>query len=104
MGSPTPSEKSGGKVINEDLQDTMVQVLKSMENITLETRGKVSRLCSLTGSLQRRLDLEYSTPKNGYAREMRETSPKKELGIPLFPLLEEKMDKGKTKRDLELIS
>ncbi|KAM1140244.1 hypothetical protein ACFX19_041029 [Malus domestica] len=73
----------------------MVQVC--MEKITLETRGKVSRLCSLTGSLQRRLDMEYSTPKNGYAREMRETSSKKEPVIPVFPLLEEKRDKGKNK-------
>ncbi|KAM2695427.1 hypothetical protein EV1_039921 [Malus domestica] len=48
-------------------------------------------------SLQRRLDMEYSTPKNGYAREMRETSSKKEPVIPVFPLLEEKRDKGKNK-------
>ncbi|KAM2816866.1 hypothetical protein COP1_041054 [Malus domestica] len=98
LESPTSFEKFGGKVTNEDLQATMVQVLKSMENITLETRGKVSKLYSLTGSLQRRLDLEYSTPKNGYAREvMREASPEKELVIPLFHLLEEKRDKGKNK-------
>ncbi|KAM1134811.1 hypothetical protein ACFX19_044598 [Malus domestica] len=70
IGSLTPSEKSEGKVTNEDLQAIMMQVLKTMESITLETRGEVSRLCSLTGSLQRRLDMEFSTPKNGYAREM----------------------------------
>ncbi|KAB2600538.1 receptor-like protein 12 [Pyrus ussuriensis x Pyrus communis] len=75
-----------------------------MEKITLETKGKVSRLCSLIGSLQRRLDLEYSTPKNGYAGEMmEEVSPEKEPVIPLFPLLEEKKDKGKkTRKDLTL--
>ena len=38
--SPTPSEKSGGKVTNEDLQATMIAVLKSMEKISLETKGK----------------------------------------------------------------
>ncbi|KAB2625546.1 receptor-like protein 12 [Pyrus ussuriensis x Pyrus communis] len=69
-----------------------------MEKITLESRGEVSKLCFLTGSLQRRLNLEYSTPKNGYAREMmREESLEKELIIPLFPVLEEKRDKGKKK-------
>ncbi|KAM1013950.1 hypothetical protein EV1_043511 [Malus domestica] len=98
LESPTSSEKSEGKVTNEDLQATMVQVLKSMKKITLETRGEVSRLCSLTESLQRRLDMEYSTPKNGCAREMiREASPEKEPVIPLFPVLEEKNDKGKNK-------
>ena len=79
MGSSTPFEKSGGKMINKDLQATMMQVLKTMKNITLETRREISRLCSLTRSLQRRLDLEYSTPKDGYAREMmKEASPEKE--------------------------
>ncbi|KAM2778986.1 hypothetical protein COP1_014303 [Malus domestica] len=64
----------------------------------METRGKLSRLYYLTGSLQRRLDVEYSTPINGHAREvMREASLEKELVIPLFPLLEEKRDKGKNK-------
>ncbi|KAM2151870.1 hypothetical protein ACFX1R_046274 [Malus domestica] len=98
LGSPTSYEKLGGKVTNEDLQATTVQVLKSMENISLETRGDVSRLCSLTGSLQRILDLEYSTPKDGYAREiMREASPGKEPVIPLFPLLEEGKERGNEK-------
>ena len=67
--SPTPSEKSGGKVTNEDMQATMIAVLRSMEKISLETRGEVSRLCSLTGNLQRRLDLEYFTPENNPALE-----------------------------------
>ena len=94
----TSSEKSGGKVTNEDLQATMVQVLKSVENITLESRREVSRLCSLTVSLQKRLDLEYSTLKNGYAKEMiREESPEKEPIIPLFLVLKENRDKGKNK-------
>ena len=66
--SSTSFEKSRGIVTNEDLQATMVQVLRSMEKISLETRGEVSRLHSLTGSLQRRLDLEFSTPKNGYVK------------------------------------
>ncbi|KAM2237451.1 hypothetical protein ACFX1S_012798 [Malus domestica] len=83
--SPTSSKKSGGKVINKDLQATMVQVLKSIEKISLETRGEVSKLCSLTRSLQRRLDLEYSSLKDGYAREiMREESLEKEPVIPLI--------------------
>ena len=60
----------------------------------------MSRLCYLTGSLQRKLDLEYSTPKNGYNREtMRESSPEKKAVISLFPLLEEKKDKGKNKEE-----
>lgn len=67
--SPTSSEKSEGKFTNKDLQATMIQVLRSMEKIYLEIRGKVSRLCSLTGSLQRRLELEYLSPKDGYASE-----------------------------------
>ncbi|KAM1224603.1 hypothetical protein ACFX2G_044426 [Malus domestica] len=76
----------------------MMQILKTMESITLETRGEVSRLCYLTGSLQRRLDLEFSNPKNGYAREvMKEVSHEKEPVISLFPVLEEMMDKGKNK-------
>ncbi|KAM2039085.1 hypothetical protein ACFX1T_012567 [Malus domestica] len=96
--SPTSSKKSGGKVINKDLQATMVQVLKSIEKTSLETIGEVSKLCSLTRSLQRRLDLEYPTLKDGYAREiMREESLEKEPVIPLFPLLEEKNDRGKKK-------
>ncbi|KAM1365127.1 hypothetical protein ACFX2F_043590 [Malus domestica] len=74
----------------------MVQVLRSTENSTVETRGEVSRLCSLTGILQRMLELEYSTPRDGYAREVIiEANPEKEQVIPLFPLLEEKKDKGK---------
>ncbi|KAM1928264.1 hypothetical protein ACFX13_029954 [Malus domestica] len=69
LESLTSSEKSGRKVTNEDLQATMVQVLKN---------------------------LEYSTPKNGYAREvMRVASPKKESVILIFHLLEEKRNKGK---------
>ncbi|KAB2608378.1 S2-RNase [Pyrus ussuriensis x Pyrus communis] len=105
LESPTSSEKSGGKVTNEDLQATMVQVLKSMEKITLETRGEIRRLYSLTGSQQRKLDLEYSTPNNGYAREIiREESPEKEPVIPLFLVHEEKRDKGKNKKDLEIVS
>ena len=100
LEGPTSSEKSSGKVTNEDLQATLVQVLKSMEKISLETRGKVSRLCSLTSSLQRRLELEYSTPKDGCTRGMmREASPEKELVIPLFRLLEEKKDMGKKKNE-----
>ncbi|KAM2524388.1 hypothetical protein PS1_031115 [Malus domestica] len=91
-----PSEKSEGIVTNEDLQATMVQVLRSMEKISLETKGEVSKLCSLTGSLQRRLDMEYSTPKNDYARGVtREANPEKEPVIPFFPLLEEKNGKNK---------
>ncbi|KAM0994009.1 hypothetical protein ACFX2I_009595 [Malus domestica] len=73
----------------------MVQVLKSMEKIYLETRREVNRLCSLTGSLWRRLDLEYSTLKDSHAREiMSEASPEKEPIIPLFPLLEEEKERG----------
>ncbi|KAM1079467.1 hypothetical protein ACFX2B_014023 [Malus domestica] len=63
LESPTASERSEGKRTNEELQATMIQVLKSMKRIFLETKGEVSRLCTLTGNLQRRLDLEFSTPK-----------------------------------------
>ncbi|KAM2187872.1 hypothetical protein ACFX1R_031488 [Malus domestica] len=62
--SPTSSGRSEGKGTNEELQATMIQVLKSMEMISLETKGEVSRLCTLTRNLQRRLDLEFSTPKS----------------------------------------
>ncbi|KAM1736294.1 hypothetical protein ACFX12_014667 [Malus domestica] len=72
-----------------------------MENITLETRGKISILCSLTGTLHRKLELECSTPRDGFSREMiRETSPEKKPVIHLFPLLEWKKDKGKKKEDV----
>ncbi|KAM0986414.1 hypothetical protein ACFX13_013830 [Malus domestica] len=63
LDSQTSSEKLGGRVVNDDLQATMLQVLKTMEKITLETKGEVSKLCFVTWSLQRRLDLEYSTQK-----------------------------------------
>ena len=101
--SLTSSEKSGGKVTNEDLQVTIMKVLKSMKKISLETRGEVSSLCSLTRTLQRKLDLECSTPKDGYASEgVVETSPKKELVVPQFPLLEELKNKGKKKKGAEI--
>lgn len=47
--SPISFEKSKGRVTNE--------------KISLETKGEVSRLCSLTGTLQRKLELEYFPPK-----------------------------------------
>ncbi|KAM2832336.1 hypothetical protein COP1_032291 [Malus domestica] len=73
-------------------------MLKSMEKISLDIRGEVSKLCSLIRSLQRKLDLKCSTLRNGHAREMiREASLMKEPVIPLFPLLEEKRNKGKNK-------
>ncbi|KAM1475187.1 hypothetical protein ACFX2I_031119 [Malus domestica] len=97
---PSLSEKLRGRVTNEDLQATMVQILKSMEKISLETKGEVSRLCSLIRSLQSRLDLEYSSLRNDQAREIiRERSPEKETIIPIFPLLEEKKDRGKNKNE-----
>ncbi|KAM1486177.1 hypothetical protein ACFX2I_000408 [Malus domestica] len=100
LESPTSSEKSGGKVTNEDLQATMVQVLRSMEKITMETRGEVSRLFSLTRILQKKLELEYFTPRDGYARDpTREANLDKGPMILLFPLLEEKKDKGKKNED-----
>ena len=44
--------------------------------------------------------MEYSTPKDGHAREMmREASPEREPVIPLFPLLEEKEDRRKKKEE-----
>ena len=84
--SLTPFEKSGGNVTSEDMQATMVDVLRSMKKI------------SLIGNLQRRLDLEYFTPENNCIREvMREASPVMELVIPLFPVLEENRSKVKNK-------
>lgn len=45
-------------------------VKKHGKKISMETISEVSRLCSLTSSLQRKLELEFSTPthlaKNGY--------------------------------------
>ncbi|KAM1273818.1 hypothetical protein ACFX2H_023670 [Malus domestica] len=59
LESLSSSGKSEGKGTNEELQATMIQVLRSMEKFSLETNGEVSRLCTLTGNLQRRLDLEF---------------------------------------------
>ncbi|KAB2599602.1 UDP-glycosyltransferase 85A2-like [Pyrus ussuriensis x Pyrus communis] len=71
-----------------------------MERNSLETREEVSKLCSLTGNLQRMLDLGYSTLENDHGRKMmRETSFVKELVIPLFPLLKEKRNKEKSKAE-----
>ncbi|KAM1041829.1 hypothetical protein ACFX2C_030959 [Malus domestica] len=96
--SPTLSEKLEGNVTNEDLQATMVVVLRSIEKISLETNGEVCRLCSLTRNLQRKLDLEYYTLENNRTKKMmREARPVKEPVIPLFPVLEEKRNKGKNK-------
>lgn len=59
-------------------------------------------MCSLTGTLQRKFELEYSTPNEGYANErIMQASPKKEPAIPHFPLLEEKKNKGKRKEKAE---
>ncbi|KAM2766056.1 hypothetical protein COP1_022020 [Malus domestica] len=75
----------------------MIQVLKSMERISLETKGEVSRLCTLTGNLQRILDLEFSTPKGAQGSGMSQVVMRNEPIIPLFPLLEEEKDRGKKK-------
>ncbi|KAM1573986.1 hypothetical protein ACFX1S_044081 [Malus domestica] len=40
LESPTSSGRSEGKGTNEELQATMIQVLKSMEIISLETKGE----------------------------------------------------------------
>ncbi|KAM1849004.1 hypothetical protein ACFX14_013071 [Malus domestica] len=78
----------------------MITVLKSMERNSLKTREEISRLYSLIGNLQRRLDLEYSTLGNDNVIEIiREASPVEEPVIPLFSLLEEKRDKGKNKEE-----
>ncbi|KAM1923544.1 hypothetical protein ACFX15_021445 [Malus domestica] len=97
LESPTSSERSEGKGTSEELQATMIQVLKSMERISLETKGEVSRLCTLTGNLQRRLNLEFSTPKGAQESGMSQVTMRSEPIIPLFPLLEEENDKGKNK-------
>ncbi|KAM1504127.1 hypothetical protein ACFX1X_000274 [Malus domestica] len=97
LESPTASERSEGKGTNEELHATMIQVLKSMERISLETKGDVSRLCTLTGNLQRRLDLEFSTPKGAQGGGMSQVILRNEPIIPLFPLLEEEKDRGKKK-------
>ncbi|KAM1462825.1 hypothetical protein ACFX1R_049167 [Malus domestica] len=114
--SPTSSEKSERKVTKEDLQAIMMAFIKSLERNSQsmernsqsmkinsrETREDISRLYSLTGNLQRRLDLEYPTPENDHARTMtNEASPVNEAVIPLFPILEEKKDKGKNKEESE---
>ncbi|KAM1315720.1 hypothetical protein ACFX2F_019452 [Malus domestica] len=70
LESLTASERSEGKGTNAELQATMIQVLKNVERISLETKGEVSKLCTLTGNLQRRLDLEFSTPKGAQVLEI----------------------------------
>ena len=93
MKSPTHSENSEGKVTNEELQATVMAVLRSMkkssqnmERNSRKTREDISKLYSLTGNLQRRLDLEYSTPENDNATEMMsEPSPVEEPAVPFFP-------------------
>ncbi|KAM1020189.1 hypothetical protein ACFX2C_041599 [Malus domestica] len=98
LESPFSSGKSAeGRGTNEELQATMIQVLRSMEKISLETKGEVSRLCTLTGNLQRRLDLEFSTPKGAHGNGMGQVTIRSEPIIPLFPLLEEEKDRGKKK-------
>ncbi|KAM2263974.1 hypothetical protein ACFXTI_040195 [Malus domestica] len=97
LESPSSSGKSEGRGTNEELQATMIQVLRSMEKISLETKGEVSRLCTLTGNLQRRLDLEFSTPKGAQKSGMSQVTIRSEPVIPLFPLLEEENDRGKKK-------
>ncbi|KAM1746957.1 hypothetical protein ACFX11_013542 [Malus domestica] len=51
----------------------------------------------LTGNLQRRLDLEFSTPKGAQGSGMSQVVTRDEPIIPLFPLLEETGDRGKKK-------
>ncbi|KAM0977936.1 hypothetical protein ACFX13_014232 [Malus domestica] len=68
-----------------------------MEKIYLETKGEVSRLCTLTGNLQRRLDLEFSTPKGAQGSGIGQVTIRSEPVIPLFLLLEEENDRGKNK-------
>ncbi|KAB2627100.1 receptor-like protein 12 [Pyrus ussuriensis x Pyrus communis] len=71
-----------------------------MEKNSLQMKEEINKLCSLIGNLQRRLDLEYSTPENDRVRGMmREASPVEEPMIPLFPFLEEKRNKGKNKEE-----
>ncbi|KAM3001282.1 hypothetical protein FF2_037594 [Malus domestica] len=97
LESPSSFGKSEGRGTNEELQATMIQVLRSMEKISLETKGEVSRLCTLTGNLQRRLDLEFSTPKGAQGSGMSEVTIRSEPVIPLFQLLEEEKNMGKKK-------
>ncbi|KAM1584723.1 hypothetical protein ACFX1Z_037676 [Malus domestica] len=97
LESSSSFRKSEGRGTNEELQATMIQVLRSMEKISLETKGKVSRLCTLTGNLQRRLDLEFSTPKGAQGSGMSEVTIRSEPVIPLFQLLEEEKNMGKKK-------
>ncbi|KAM1006221.1 hypothetical protein ACFX19_003053 [Malus domestica] len=93
--------KSEGRETNKELQATMIQVLRSMEKISLETKGEVSRLCTLTGNQHRRLDLEFSTPKGAQGSGISQGTIRSEPVIPLFPLLEEENDRGKKKVVLE---
>ncbi|KAM1160146.1 hypothetical protein ACFX19_033796 [Malus domestica] len=70
LESPYSSGKSKGKGTNEELQATMIQ---------------------------RRLDLEFSTPKGAQGSGMSQVTIRSEPVIPLFPLLEEETDRGKKK-------
>ncbi|KAM1234662.1 hypothetical protein ACFX2J_004214 [Malus domestica] len=101
LESPTSSVRSEGKRTNEELQATMIQVLKSIEMISLETKGEVSRLCTFTENLQTRLDLEFSTPKGAQGGVMSQATSGSEPVIPLFPLFKEEKDRGKKREVLE---
>ncbi|KAM1814915.1 hypothetical protein EV2_028993 [Malus domestica] len=109
LESPTPSKTAGEKVTNEDLQATMMAILKTVERSSQnvekdswETKEKISRLFSITGDLQRRLDMEYSSLEKKQAKVIiGEASPTKELVTPTFPVLSEKRDKGKNKEESE---
>ena len=103
--SLTPSEKSRGNVTNEDLQTTMIAILRSMAKISLETKGGVSRLCSLTGNPQRRLDLEYSTQKMIMSEKWRAWPALWRSQLCLFFLwLRKRRVRWRTKKNPKLVS
>ncbi|KAM2932187.1 hypothetical protein FF1_040285 [Malus domestica] len=98
--SSTPSKKLGEWVTNEDLQATMMAIIRSTKRNSLQTRGEVSRLYSLTGYLQRRLDLEYLTPEIDHAKENMRVSQ----SFLCFLYLRNKWVKRKRRKDPETVN
>ncbi|KAM1080113.1 hypothetical protein ACFX2B_014600 [Malus domestica] len=103
--SPTPSEKSNERVTKEDLQATLMAILKSLERCSLNmernfrgAKEEMDKGCSMNP--QKRSDLEHSTPENdNVGRAANQTSLMKEPVVSLFPLLKKEWDKEKNKED-----
>ncbi|KAM1255594.1 hypothetical protein COP1_029886 [Malus domestica] len=73
-----------------------MQVLRSMENISLETRREVRILYSLIKTLQRKLELEYSLPNEEFVNKGSSILDlERKPTTPSFPCSGKREDKGK---------